>query len=120
MPNFSSHATLPFRPERVFTLRGQRVLLDSDVANLYGVRTKQLNAKVRRNPCRFPPDFIFLLSPTEWAAVKLQISAAGEPSPRRRFLPYVFTECGALMAAGMLRSTRAVEVSIFVARASVV
>lgn len=96
------------------------MILDSDLAKLYGVRTKQLNAQVRRNPSRFPPDFMFLLSSAEWDAVKSQISASRERPPNRRFLPYAFTECGALMAAGMLHSARAVEVSIFIARASVI
>lgn len=106
---------------RTFTVRGQRVILDSDLAKLYGVPTKRLNEQVRAKPGRFPSDFAFLLSSAEWEALRAEIGAAtARRAPHRRFLPYVFTECGALMAAGMLRSPRAVEVSIYIARGSVI
>ena len=103
----------------IFMVQGRRVILDSALAKLYGVPTKRLNGQVRRNPHRFPPDFAFLLTSAEWEAVRSQIavSTCGRP-PYRRFLPYVFTECGALMAAGLLKSPRAIEVSINIARAS--
>jgi hypothetical protein len=105
---------------RIFTIRGERVILDSDLAKLYGVPTKRLNERVRRNAQRFPADFAFLLSSGEWEEVRSRIAASTKrPKPYRRFLPYVFTECGALMAAGMLNSARALEVSLYVARASV-
>jgi hypothetical protein len=102
---------------RIFIVRGQRVILDSDLAELYGVATKRLNEKVRRNPQRFPRDFVFLLSAVEWDSLRRQAAASREGHcPRRTFLPYVFTEAGALMAAGRLSSKRAVEVSIYLVR----
>src|SRR4029078_7370362 len=96
----------------------KRVILDSDLAALYGVPTKRLNQQVRRNPDRFPQDFAFLLSQEEWESLRLQFATlnAGR-GQHRKFLPYVFTEHGALMAAGVLNSPRAIEVSIFVVRA---
>ena len=103
---------------RTFTIRGQRVILDSDLASLYGVPTRRLNEQIRGNPRRFPPDFVFLLSAAEWESVKSEIAARGNGRvPHRRFLPYVLTEAGALMAAGVIRSRRAVDVSIYVIRA---
>ena len=101
----------------IFIVRGQRVILDSDLAELYGVATKRLNEKVRRNPQRFPRDFVFLLSAGEWDSLRSQVAASRDGQcPRRKFLPYVFTEAGALMAAGRLSSKRAVEVSIYLVR----
>lgn len=114
------HASISLGPGRVFTLRGERVILDSDLAKLYDVPTKRLNERVRRNARRFPPDFAFLLSSSEWEAQRSRIAASSGRAPYRRFLPYVFTEGGALMAAGLLKSARAIEVSIYVARASVI
>jgi hypothetical protein len=117
---------LPFKTphqlsDRVVVVRALKVILDSDLAALYGVPTKRLNEKVRRHPDRFPPDFMFLLTSEEWEALRSQIAATrhGRP-PRRRFLPYVFTEGGALMASGLLKSPRAIEISIGLARASVI
>ena len=101
----------------IFTVRGRRIVLDSDLAALYGVPTKRLNQQVRRNPERFPTDFAFLLSSEEWEALRSQIATlkTGRGS-HRKFLPYAFTEHGALMAAGVLNSPQAIEVSIFVVR----
>ena len=117
---------LPFKTphelsDRVVVVRGLKVILDSDLAELYGVPTKRLNEKVRRHPDRFPPDFMFLLTSEEWEALRSQTAALrpGRP-PRRRFLPCVFTEGGALMASGLLKSPRAIEISIALARASVI
>jgi hypothetical protein len=102
---------------RIFAVRGKRVILDSDLADLYGVLTKRLNEQVRRNPERFPPDFAFLLTSEEWEALRSQIATLKTGRGRhRKFLPYAFTEHGALMAAGVLNSPRAIEVSIFVVR----
>jgi len=104
---------------RIFSVRGHKVILDSDLAELYGVPTKRLNEQVRRNPRRFPADFAFLLTSDEWESLRSQIATLdNRRGRRRRFLPYVFTELGALMAAGMLKSRRAIEVSIFIARAT--
>jgi hypothetical protein len=105
----------------IFTVRGKRVILDSALAKLYGVPTKRLNEQVRRNPARFPPDFAFLLSSNEWEVLKSQVaSSTGGRPPYRKYLPYVFTECGALMAAGLVNSPRAIEASIYIARASAI
>ncbi len=102
---------------RILTVRGRRVILDSDLAELYGAPTKRLNEQVRRNMGRFPPDFAFTLSSEEWENLKSQIATSSWGG--RRKLPYVFTEHGALMAAGVLNSGRAIEVSIYVVRAFV-
>jgi len=104
--------------ERMFLIRGQKVILDSDLATLYQVPTKRLNEQVRRNPARFPPDFLFLLSTEEWESLRSQIAASRRTRRlHRRYLPYVFTEAGAYMASIVLKSARAVEVSISVIRA---
>jgi hypothetical protein len=116
----------------ILELRGERVMLDADLAALYGVSTKRMNEQVRRNAARFPEDFMFQLTADESAALRSQIATsntvAGPPSrevaPRtgrggRRYLPYAFTEHGAVMAATVLNSQRAVEVSVFVVRAFV-
>ena len=116
---------LPFKAphqisDRIVVVRGLKVILDSDLAALYGVPTKRLNEQVRRHPGRFPSDFMFLLTAGEWEALRSQIAATRPGrSPRRRFLPYVFTEGGALMASGLLKSPRAIEISISLARATV-
>jgi hypothetical protein len=116
----------PFRTphelsDRIVVVRGLKVILDSDLAALYGVPTKRLNEKVRRHSERFPPDFMFLLSAEEWDALRSQIATSRSGrTPRRRFLPYVFTEAGALMAAGLLKSPLAIEMSINLARATVI
>jgi hypothetical protein len=106
--------------ERIVVVRGLKVILDSDLAELYGVPTKRLNEKVRRHSERFPPDFMFLLSSEEWDSLRPQIATSRSGRWRhRRFLPYVFTEAGALMAAGLIKSPRAIETSIALARATV-
>jgi hypothetical protein len=101
-------------------LRGQRVLLDSELATLYGVTTARLNQQVRRNRARFPPDFLFQLTTEEFAALMLQ-SATSKKSGRggRRKLPLAFTEHGAIQVATILNSPRAVEMSVYVVRAFV-
>lgn len=102
---------------RILEVGRKRVILDSDLAALYGVPTKRLNQQVRRNPDRFPQDLAFLLSPEEWDSLRLQFATlnAGR-GQHRKFLPYVFTEHGALMAAGVLDSPQAIAVSIYVVR----
>lgn len=111
---------------RIATVRGQRVLLDADLAALYEVGTKRFNEAVRRNLAKFPADFMFQLTSDEWAALRSQFATldveSGEGTGRgrhRKYLPYAFTEHGALMAATILNSPRAVEVSIYVVRAFV-
>jgi hypothetical protein len=104
----------------ILTVRGQKVLLDSDLAALYGVPVKRLNEQVRRNPERFPKDFLFQLTKEEAEALRSQIATLKlGRGKHRKYLPYVFTEHGAFMAATVLNSPRAVEVSVFVVRAFV-
>jgi phage regulator Rha-like protein len=106
--------------ERIALLRGQRVIVDADLAALYGVATKRLNEQVRRNAQRFPADFMFQLAPQEWEALRSQFATLKSGrGQHRKYLPYVFTEHGAIMAATVLNSPRAVEVSIYVVRAFV-
>jgi hypothetical protein len=105
----------------ILLLRGHKVLLDAELAALYGVTTKRLNEQVKRNRERFPEDFMFQLAPTEEAALRSHFATSKTPSGRggRRYLPYAFTEHGAIMAATVLNSSRAVEMSIYVVRAFV-
>jgi len=109
-------AVVPDLQARIFTIRGEKVILDSDLAEIYGVETKRLNEQVRRNLDRFPSDFAFLLTPQEAANLKSQIATSSLHGGRRK-VPRVFTEHGALMAANVLNSKRAVEMSVFVVRA---
>ena len=99
-------------------MRGQKVLLDSDLAAFYGVPTKRFNEQVRRNRERFPSDFVFQLSDKEWQSLRSQIATLEPGRGRhRKYLPYAFTEHGAIMAATILNSPRATEISVFVVRA---
>jgi ORF6N domain len=98
-------------------IRGRRVMLDSDLAAIYGVETKALNRAVKRNAYRFPKDFVFPVSPNEWENLKCQIGTSSFSHGGRRGRPYVFTEHGAIMAANVLNSRRAVQMSVFVVRA---
>ena len=98
----------------IVVLREQKVLLDSDLAALYGVETRRLNEQVRRNRARFPKDFIFELTPEEFANLKSQFATSSWGG--RRKLPMAFTEHGAIMAATVLNSPRAVEVSVYMVR----
>jgi hypothetical protein len=102
--------------QRIYTIRGVRVLLDSDLAALYGVPTKRLNEQYRRNRERFPKDFAFQLTAKEADSLRSQIATSSSHGGRR-YRPYAFTEYGALMAANILNSPRAVQMSIFVVRA---
>jgi hypothetical protein len=98
----------------VFLIRGEKVLLDADLADLYGVATKGLNQAVKRNLDRFPEDFMFQLTPEEWGDMRSQIVT----SSRRKLsaVPYAFTEQGVAMLSSVLRSQRAVEVNIAIMR----
>ena len=96
------------------------MLLDTDLAALYEVTTKRFNEQVRRNLERFPRDFMFQLSEAEWAALRSQFATLKTGrSQHRKYLPYAFTEHGAIMAATILNSPRATEVSVYVVRAFV-
>ena len=102
---------------RILTLRGQKVILDSDLAAIYGVETKALNRAAKRNAKRFPSDFVFQLTSEEAEFLRCQFGTSNEGRGGRRFLPYAFTENGAVMAANILNSAQAVRMSIFVVRA---
>ena len=103
----------------ILTIRGQRVMLDADLAMIYGVETRVLNQAVRRNLDRFPEDFMFQLTPEEASNLKSQIVISRSGWGGRRKLPFVFTEHGAIMAANMLNSETAVDMSVYVVRAFV-
>ena len=118
---------------KIFVIRGERVMLDSDLAAVYGVSTKRFNEQVKRNTGRFPNDFMFQLTDDEYESLRFQTGMSNDDSLRSqfaaskddgmrsqnataskrniRFLPYVFTEHGALMAANVLKSSQAVEKS---------
>jgi hypothetical protein len=144
MNNLPEQSTKPDIAAVVLTVRDQRVILDADLASLYGVTVKRLNEQYRRNLGRFPEDFAFQITPEEWAAVRARFAASGKPMNRsqlatgleppglksqiatssfahggRRKLPIAFTEHGALMAANILNSPRAATMSVYVIRAFV-
>ena len=103
--------------EMIYLIRGQRVMLDFDLARIYGVKLKRLNEQVRRNSGRFPGDFAFQLTLQEFANMRSQIATASKRNIR--YLPWAFTEHGALMLASVLNSPTAVEASVRVVRAFV-
>ena len=106
--------------DAILVVRGQRVMLDADLARLYAVSTSRLNEQVRRNQARFPNDFMFRLTASEWRSPNLSQIATGSQrhrDPAR--LPKVFTEYGCLMLANVLRSPRAIDASVLIVRAFV-
>ncbi len=104
----------------IIMLRGQKVLLDMDLAALYGVETRRLNEQVRRNIDRFPGDFMFQLSSEEADSLRSQnATLKNERGQHRKYLPYAFTEQGVAMLSSVLRSPRAVQVNIEIMRAFV-
>ena len=105
--------------KKIYLIRNQRVMLDSDIAELYGVTTKRFNEQVKRNIERFPEDFMFKLTDAEYKILRSQFATSNIIHGGRRYTPYVFTEHGAIMAATILNSSKAVEMSIFVVRAFV-
>ena len=102
---------------KIYKIRKQRVMLDTDLAELYGVTTKRLNEQVKRNLNRFPDDFMFQLTKSEWESLRSQFATSKNGRGGRRYYPRVFTEHGAIMLASVLNSERAVSTSIFVVRA---
>lgn len=104
--------------ERIFLIRGHKVMLDADLAELYGVTTKRFNEQVRRNLARFPSDFMFQLKNQEAAILRSQF-ATSRSWGGRRYLPFAFTEHGAIMAATILNMPQATELSVYVVRAFV-
>ena len=133
MPKSSNKLTSDQLGRLIYEVRGERLMLDSDLASIYGVETKALNRAVKRNRDRFPKDFMFQLSEDEWKNLRYQIGTSSSNSKHqslryqigtstlghggRRSRPYVFTEHGAIMAANVLNSRRAVQMSVFVVRA---
>lgn len=104
---------LPSLENLIVTIRGQKVLIDATLAAIYGVPTKALNQALKRNLDRFPEDFCFQLSGNEWKLLNRSQTVTGSQKHRDpRFLPYVFTEHGALMAANILNSPDAVRMSV--------
>lgn len=104
--------------QRIFLIRGEKVIIDADLAGFYGVPTKRLNEQVKRNRQRFPHDFVLELT----AAEKSELVAKCDHLSKLKYsktMPYAFTEHGALMAASVLNTGRAVEVSVFIVRAFV-
>ncbi len=104
--------------QAILLIRGKRVMLDANLAKLYGVSTKRLNEQVKRNRDRFPQDFMFQLDPEEAEVLRSQI-ATSNGRGGRRYLPFAFTEHGAIMLAAVLNTPRAIEVSVLVVRAFV-
>ncbi len=100
----------------IYVIRGQKVMLDSDLAELYEVETKVLNQAVKRNQARFPPDFMFQISNQELRNLRSQIVTSKNGSGGRRYLPRVFTEQGVAMLSSVLKSERAVMVNISIIR----
>jgi len=103
----------------IHTIRGLRVMLDRDLAKIYGIPTFRFNEAIKRNRHRFPADFMFQLTSAELDSLTSQIAMSRPGRGDRRTLPYAFTEHGALQAANVLRSPRAVQMSVFVIRAFV-
>ncbi len=102
---------------KIFFIRGQKVMLDSELAFLYGIETKVLNQAVKRNKERFPQDFMFQLSSEEAVSLRSQfVTSKSSGKGGQRYLPYAFTEHGILMLSSVLRSTNAVQVNIQIMR----
>jgi hypothetical protein len=119
MPRQFPRSPLDFDPQ-ILVFRGQRVMLDETLAELYGVATKAFNQAVRRNRDRFPPDFLLELADEEWKSLRSQFVTLDIGRGRyRKYPPLAFTEHGAIMAATILNSPRAIQMSVYVVRAFV-
>lgn len=103
--------------ELIKTVRGEQVILDRDLAELYGVETKQLNRQVKRNIVRFPQDFMFQLTKEEYYASWCHFGTLNTKGKNIKYLPYVFTENGVAMLSGLLRTETAIDVNIRIMRA---
>ena len=101
---------------KIYEIRNQKVMLDSDLAELYGVETKVLNQAIKRNIERFPDDFMFQLTETEWQSLRSQFVTSKTGRGGRTYLPNVFTEHGVLMLSSVLNSPRAIQVNIQIVR----
>jgi hypothetical protein len=118
MQTASQNAIVPAAliSQKIFFVRGTRVMLDADLARLYVVSTKNLNKAVKRNASRFPSDFMFQLSPKELQSLRFQAGTSKPGRGGRRYAPYVFTEQGVAMLSSVLRSARAVQVNVAIMR----
>lgn len=115
----TAHLSVPIElvERRIFLIRGQKVMLDADLAQMYQVATGNLNLAVRRNRDRFPPDFMFRLTAREFENLRLQFASSSWGG--RRYLPYAFTEHGVAMLSSVLNSQRAIQMNILIIRAFV-
>jgi hypothetical protein len=102
--------------QRIYLVRSRKVMFDSDLAILYGVKTKELNKAVKRNPARFPPDFMLRLTAPEARSLRFQIGTSKVGRGGRRYLPNAFTEEGVAMLSTVLHSERAIQVNITIMR----
>ena len=105
-----------FVVNKIYTVGKHNIMLDSDLAELYKVETKRLNEQVKRNLERFPPDFMFQLSDSEWESLRSQIATSKSSRGGRKYLPYVFTEHGVLMLSSVLNSPLAIQINIQIVR----
>jgi hypothetical protein len=109
-------ALTPLVESKIYLVRGEKVMVDNDLAQLYGVKTKELNRTVTRNPDRFPADFMFRLTDQEADVLRFQIGTSNSGRGGRRYLPYVFTEQKVAMLSSVLHSPRAVQVNVEIMR----
>ncbi|MGC1615604.1 MAG: ORF6N domain-containing protein [Candidatus Acidiferrum sp.] len=116
MPTQNAIVPTALITQKILFLRHTRVMLDADLAQLYGVATKNLNKAVKRNASRFPSDFTFQLSPRELQTLGFQTGTSKPGRGGRRYSPYVFTEQGVAMLSSVLRSSRAVQVNVAIMR----
>jgi len=110
-----SDKSLPIK-NMIYTIRGRKIMLDRDLAGLYGVEVKRLNEAAKRNIDRFPADFMLQLTRKEWDILRSQIATANENISKVRYLPYAFTEHGVLMLSNVLNSKKAINMSIQIIR----
>ena len=101
---------------KIYLIRGHKVMIDKDLAVLYGVRTKNLNKAIRRNINRFPEDFMFQLTADEFESLRFQFGTSKQGRGGRRYAPYVFTEHGVAMLSSVLNSERAISINIAIMR----
>jgi hypothetical protein len=111
-----SHVRLPRIESMIYVIRGQKVMLDSDLAELYGVETKGVNRQILRNKNRFPEDFMFKLTSEEFELLRCQNGTSNDGRGGRRYLPNVFTEGGVAMLSSVLTSERAALVNVSIIR----
>jgi hypothetical protein len=118
MPALTKTSIVPVAliSQKIFFVRGTRIMLDADLAQLYGVATKNLNKAVKRNASRFPSDFMFRLSFSDIRNLRFQIGTSKRGPGGRRYAPYAFTEQGVAMLSSVLRSSRAVQVNVAIMR----